>query len=90
MVEKDRKELNKRFQRVYELLEQRGEIVNNHPDKSKSAFAEKLLGSKQYDHISLKCKCKNGPVKTKSYLEHKRKATTKQQKTSKTSTSNGL
>ncbi len=51
MVEKDRKELNKRFQRVYELLEQRGEIVNNHPDKSKSAFAEKLLGSKQYGHI---------------------------------------
>lgn len=51
MVETDRIELNSRFQEVYKLLEARGEIVKNHPDKSKSAFAAKLLGSKQYGHI---------------------------------------
>ncbi|MGB0984104.1 MAG: LexA family transcriptional regulator [Saprospiraceae bacterium] len=51
MVETDRIELNKRFQEVYKLLETRGEIVKNHSNKSKSAFAEKLLGSKQYGHI---------------------------------------
>ena len=51
MVETDRIELNKRFQKVYQLLQERGEIVKNHAGKSKSAFAEKLLGSKQYGHI---------------------------------------
>lgn len=51
MVETDRIELNRRFQRVYKLLEERGEIVKNHAQKSKSAFAERLLGSKQYGHI---------------------------------------
>lgn len=51
MVEQDRIALNERFQNVYKLLEERGEIVNNHSEKSKSAFAEKLLGSRQYGHI---------------------------------------
>lgn len=51
MVEQDRKELNKRFIKVYRLLEQRNVIVKNHHAKSKSAFAERLLGSKQYGHI---------------------------------------
>lgn len=51
MVENDREELNERFQEVYKLLEERGEIVKNHTQKSKSAFAERLLGSKQYGHI---------------------------------------
>jgi phage repressor protein C with HTH and peptisase S24 domain len=51
MVETDRKELNQRFISVYKLLEERGEIVRNHPQKSRSAFAERILGSKQYGHI---------------------------------------
>lgn len=51
MVETDRIELNQRFIRVYKLLEERGEIVRNHAQKSKSAFAERILGSKQYGHI---------------------------------------
>lgn len=51
MVEQDRKDLNDRFIKVYRLLEQRKEIVNHHPTRSKSVLAERLLGSKQYGHI---------------------------------------
>ncbi len=51
MVEQDRKDLNRRFIKVYRLLEARKEIIKSHPTKSKSAFAERLLGSKQYGHI---------------------------------------
>lgn len=51
MIDKDRKALNDRFKKVYKLLEERGVIVKSHPEKSKSAFAEKLLGSRQYGHI---------------------------------------
>jgi phage repressor protein C with HTH and peptisase S24 domain len=48
---KDRVALTDRFIQVYQLLKQRGEILKNHPNKSKAAFAEKLLGSKQYGHV---------------------------------------
>ena len=47
----DRVELTNRFATVYNLLVQKGEIRKNHPTKSKAAFAERLLGSKQYGHI---------------------------------------
>jgi phage repressor protein C with HTH and peptisase S24 domain len=47
----DRVELTNRFAIVYNLLVQKGEIRKNHPTKSKAAFAERLLGSKQYGHI---------------------------------------
>ncbi len=42
-----RKELNRRFKRVYEILESRGEIIKNDRQKSKSAFAHKL-GTKNH------------------------------------------
>ncbi len=48
---KDRVELTNRFTIVYNLLTQKGEICKNHTTKSKAAFAEKLLGSKQYGHL---------------------------------------
>lgn len=54
MIGKDRIALNERFKTVYHLLEEKGIIVKNHPNKSKSAFAEILLGSKQYGHIITK------------------------------------
>ncbi len=38
----NRKELNRRFKQVYQLLENRGEIVKNSRKKSKGAFAAKL------------------------------------------------
>lgn len=47
----DRVELTNRFTTIYRLLEQKGEIRKNHTTKSKAAFAEKLLGSKQYGHL---------------------------------------
>lgn len=47
----DRVELTNRFAIVYNLLVQKGEIRKNHPTKSKAAFAERLLGSKQYGHL---------------------------------------
>ena len=47
----DRMELTNRFAIVYNLLVEKGEIRKNHATKSKAAFAEKLLGSKQYGHI---------------------------------------
>lgn len=51
MISEDRIKLNERFKIVYEGLKERGEIVKHHPEKSNSAFAEKILGSKQYGHI---------------------------------------
>jgi len=50
----DRVALTERFIQVYSLLETRGEIRKNHATKSKAAFAEKLLGSKQYGHLLAK------------------------------------
>lgn len=47
----DRVELTNRFNTVYNLLVEKGEIRKNHATKSKAAFAERLLGSKQYGHL---------------------------------------
>ncbi|MFT6149050.1 MAG: hypothetical protein ACJAUH_001736 [Saprospiraceae bacterium] len=47
----DRVALTNRFAEVYQLLKGKGEIRKNHSTKSKAAFAEKLLGSKQYGHL---------------------------------------
>lgn len=47
----DRVELTSRFRVIYNLLVEKGEIRKNHPTKSKAAFAENLLGSKQYGHL---------------------------------------
>ena len=38
----NRRELNKRFQRVYQLLVKKGEIIKNNRQKSKSSFAQKI------------------------------------------------
>ncbi len=43
----NRQELNRRFKLVFEQLIERGQIVKNHRQKSKSAFAEKL-GTKSH------------------------------------------
>jgi hypothetical protein len=47
----DRVALTNRFAEVYKQLQIQGEIQKNHTTKSKAAFAEKLLGSKQYGHL---------------------------------------
>jgi hypothetical protein len=60
-----RQELNRRFKIVYEELENRGEIVKSHRQKSKSAFAAKL-GTKSHI-VSL-------------YLKNERKITYEQAK----------
>ncbi len=52
MIGSDRLELNKRFIEVFEMLEERGEIVKN--DRSglgMGDFAEKILGNRAYGHI---------------------------------------
>ena len=38
----NRQELNRRFTKVYQLLEEKGEIIKSNRQKSKSAFAENL------------------------------------------------
>ena len=38
----NRRELNKRFKKVYQLLVERGEIIKNNRQKSKSTFAQNL------------------------------------------------
>lgn len=52
MIGKDRRELNERFCKVFELLEERGEIVKNDRNgKGIGDFAEKILGNRAYGHI---------------------------------------
>jgi hypothetical protein len=52
MIRKDRRELNERFRKVFELLEERGEIVKNDRNgKGIGDFAEKILGNRAYGHI---------------------------------------
>jgi len=52
MIREDRVQLNKRFIKVFQLLEERGEIVkNNRSGKGMGDFAEKLLGNRAYGHI---------------------------------------
>ncbi|HMN90972.1 MAG TPA: S24 family peptidase [Saprospiraceae bacterium] len=52
MIRDDRKQLNDRFIRVFELLEERGVIVKNDRNgKGMGDFAEKILGNRAYGHI---------------------------------------
>ncbi len=52
MIREDRLELNERFIKVFEMLEDRGEIVkNDRGGKGMGDFAEKILGNRGYGHI---------------------------------------
>lgn len=52
MIREDRQQLNDRFIRVFELLEERGVIVKNDRNgKGMGDFAEKILGNRAYGHI---------------------------------------
>lgn len=52
MIGEDRLQLNKRFMNVFQLLEERGEIVkNDRGGKGMGDFAEKILGNRAYGHI---------------------------------------
>ena len=52
MIRDDRILLNERFIKVFNLLEERGEIVkNDRGGKGMGDFAEKILGNRAYGHI---------------------------------------
>ncbi|MEL7119090.1 MAG: S24 family peptidase [Bacteroidota bacterium] len=52
MIREDRLELNERFVKVFQLLEERGDIVkNDRGGRGMGDFAEKLLGNRAYGHI---------------------------------------
>ncbi len=52
MIREDRIELNKRFIKVFKLLEERGDIVKNDRNgKGMGDFAKKILGNRAYGHI---------------------------------------
>jgi len=52
MIREDRLQLNERFIRVFQLLEERGVIVkNDRSGKGMGDFAEKILGNRAYGHI---------------------------------------
>ena len=52
MITSDRLELNDRFVEIFDILEERGEIVkNDRGGKGMGDFAEKILGNRQYGHI---------------------------------------
>ncbi len=52
MIREDRQQLNDRFIKVFELLEERGVIVKNDRNgKGMGDFAEKILGNRAYGHI---------------------------------------
>jgi hypothetical protein len=52
MIRQDRLQLNERFIRVFQLLEERGVIVkNDRSGKGMGDFAEKILGNRAYGHI---------------------------------------
>ena len=52
MIGEDRLQLNERFINVFQLLEERGEIIKNDRNgKGMGDFAEKLLGNRGYSHI---------------------------------------
>ncbi|HMO39839.1 MAG TPA: S24 family peptidase [Saprospiraceae bacterium] len=52
MIREDRQQLNERFVRVFDLLEERGVIVKNDRNgKGMGDFAEKVLGNRAYGHI---------------------------------------
>jgi len=52
MIKEDRLQLNERFSRVFQLLEERGVVVKNDRNgKGMGDFAEKILGNRGYGHI---------------------------------------
>ena len=52
MIRDDRVRLNDRFIKVFQLLEDRGEIIKNDRNgKGMGDFAEKILGNRAYGHI---------------------------------------
>ncbi len=52
MIRQDRVELNKRFQKVFEILVSRGDIIlNDRNGKGIGDFAERILGNRSYGHI---------------------------------------
>ncbi|MCB0549379.1 MAG: helix-turn-helix transcriptional regulator [Phaeodactylibacter sp.] len=52
MIREDRLELNERFIKVFQMLEDRGEIVKNDRNgKGMGDFAERILGNRAYGHI---------------------------------------
>ncbi len=52
MIREDRVRLNERFMKVFDLLEERGEIVKNDRNgKGMGDFASKILGNRAYGHI---------------------------------------
>jgi len=52
MIRDDRIRLNDRFIKVFQLLEDRGEIIKNDRNgKGMGDFAEKILGNRAYGHI---------------------------------------
>ena len=52
MITEDRRTLNERFIKVFQLLEDRGEIVKNDRNgKGLGDFAERILGNRSYGHI---------------------------------------
>jgi hypothetical protein len=52
MIREDRIQLNERFKKVFQLLEERGEILpNDRNGKGIGDFAERILGNRAYGHI---------------------------------------
>lgn len=52
MIREDRIELNNRFIKVFQLLEERGDIIlNDRGGKGMGDFAERILGNRAYGHI---------------------------------------
>lgn len=52
MIGEDRLQLNERFCKVFDLLEERGEIVKNDRNgKGMGDFADRILGNRAYGHI---------------------------------------
>lgn len=52
MIREDRLELNNRFIKVFQMLEDRGEVVKNDRNgKGMGDFAERILGNRAYGHI---------------------------------------
>jgi hypothetical protein len=52
MIKQDRIDLNNRFRKVFELLEERGDVVlNDRSGRGMGDFADVVLGNRAYGHI---------------------------------------
>ena len=52
MIREDRIQLNNRFIKVFQLLEERGDVIlNDRSGKGMGDFAERILGNRAYGHI---------------------------------------